>query len=163
MRGKIIIFFIVTVLSHGVHAGDIFRCVAANGDVMFTNMTCPPNSLVQHFASYTPVPDVPARTNDAAVRDAAVSAEQALAAAQQAKTAAYQARMASEQAEAEAQSEQSSGEDEYAAGWIPFYPQVGAHSYNRQGYLPQAVAGHSVAHSSHHLPHAQRLGVTFHR
>ena len=31
-------FSIVTVLSNGVYAGDVFRCVAAHGDVMFTNM-----------------------------------------------------------------------------------------------------------------------------
>jgi hypothetical protein len=61
MRGKIILFTLVTVLSNGVYAGDIFRCVAADGDVMYTNMACPANSQVQHVASYEPVPDVPAR------------------------------------------------------------------------------------------------------
>ena len=62
MRGKIITFCLVIAFSNAVCAGEIFRCVAANGDVSFTNVSCPAKSQVQHVSSYEPVPDVPPPT-----------------------------------------------------------------------------------------------------
>jgi hypothetical protein len=137
MRGRIIAFSLITVLSNAVYAGDIFRCVAANGDVMFTNMACPANSQVQHVASYEPVPDVPAATYNTPAIAAVASAGPARYAAQQAR-AAYQAGY--EQAQAEAQDEQPSGETEYAGGWIPFYPLIGPRFHDHHHHPRQAMA-----------------------
>jgi hypothetical protein len=135
MRGKIIIFSLIAVLSNAVHAGDIFRCIAANGDVMFTNMACPANSQVQHVASYEPVPDAPAATYNPVV----ISAAPARDTAQQAR-AAYQAGY--EQAQTEAQREQSSDQGEYTSGWIPFYPIRSSHFHERHHHPRQTMAAH---------------------
>jgi hypothetical protein len=138
MRAKLIIFSLITVLSNAVYAGDIFRCVAANGDVMFTNMACPANSQVQHVASYEPVPDVPAATYNTPANAAAASPVQAHDA-----RAAYQAGY--EQAQAEAQDEQPSGETEYAGGWIPFYPLIRPrfHDDHHHHHPRQVMAAHT--------------------
>ena len=159
MRGKIIIFSLATALSNAVYAGDIFRCIAANGDVMFTNMACPANSQVQHVASYEPVPDAPTRTYDGAANAAATSALEAREAAQQARAAAYQAQVAYEQAQAKAQSEQSSDVTEYSAGLIPFYPQFGLRFHGHHHHPRQSM----VAQSASHPPHAHSTAYTLHR
>ena len=165
MRGKIVVFSIVTVLSNASYAGDIFRCVAANGDVMFTNLACPTNSQVQHVASYEPVPDTPAPTYDAAAQAAAASALEARKAAQQARAAAYQAQAVYAEAQTEARNEQSSGATEYAIAWVPFYPRSGSHAHNHHHSAPQAMAAPSAMHSPHHAPaapHMQNAGLAFH-
>ncbi|GAC1500487.1 MAG: hypothetical protein NVS1B6_06730 [Steroidobacteraceae bacterium] len=165
MRGTIILFCMVTGLSNGVYAGDVFRCVAANGDVMFTNMACPVNSQVQHVASYEPVSDTPAPTYDAAATAAAASALEARKAAQQAAAAAYQAQMVYREAQTEARSEQSSDGTEYAAEWISFYPQFGSHFHDHHHHPRQAMAAQSAVHSPHHavpVPHAQNTVFALH-
>jgi hypothetical protein len=136
MRGKIIVFSLIAVLGNAVHAGDIFRCTAANGDVMFTNMACPANSRVEHVASYEPVPDAPAATYNPVVISAAPTRDPA-----QQASAAYQAGY--EQAQAEAQREQSSDNGDYAPGWIPFYPRTGSHFRDHHHHPRQATAAHS--------------------
>ena len=164
MRGKIIVFSIVTALSNAVYAGDIFRCVAANGDVMFTNMACPANSRVQHVASYLPVPDTPAPTYDAAATAAAASASQAREAAQQARAAAYQAQAAYEEAQAEARSEQPSDGTGYAAAWVPFYPQFGPRFHNHRHHPRQLMGAPPAVHTLHAMPmpHAQSAVFALH-
>lgn len=132
MRSRIIVFSIVAALSNAAVAGDIYRCVAANGDVMFTNLACPATSQVQHVASYEPVPDSPVPKYDASAEAAAISAEQARDAARQAQMAAYEAQAAYEQAQADAQRERAAGEAGYASMWIPYYVPVGSrrHDHN---------------------------------
>lgn len=165
MRGKIVVFSIVIVLSNVVYAGDIFRCVAANGDVMFTNLACPTNSQVQHVASYEPVPDTPAPTYDAAAQAAAASALEARKAAQQARAAAYQAQAVYAEAQTEARSEQASGGTGYAAAWVPLYPRFGSHVHNHHHSAPQAMAAQAAVHVLHHAaptPHAQSAAFAIH-
>jgi hypothetical protein len=145
MRSKLIVFSLIAVVSNAVYAGDIFRCVAANGDAMFTNMACPANSRVEHIASYAPVPDAPAATYNPVV----ISAAPARDAAQQAN-AAYQAGYA--QAQTEAQREQSSDNDEYAPAWIPFYPQNRSHFHDHHHHPRQTMATRA--------PHAPGVIVT---
>jgi hypothetical protein len=167
MRSKVIVFALVTVLSNTVYGGDIFRCVAANGEVMFTNMACPTNSQVQHVASYEPVADTPARTDDA--NAAAASAWEAREAAQQAKEAAYQAEAAAYERAQAAQSEQSYDGTEYEPAWFaPFYPQFGSrfHGHHHHPHPHQGNVAQSAAHSLQHTmsaPHAQAIAFTFHR
>jgi hypothetical protein len=147
MHGKLIVFSLVAFLSNSVYAGDIFRCVAANGDVMFTNMACPANSQVQHIASYQPVPDAPAATYNPVVFSAAPARDPA-----QQANAAYQAGY--EQAQTEAQREQSS-DGAYASGWIPFYPQNRSrfhdhHHHPRQTMTARAPHTPGVVVTPHH-------------
>lgn len=186
MRGKIVFFSVLTVLSSTVHARDIFRCLAANGDVMFTNVACPANSQVQRIGSYEPAPDPPPPTSDAAAKAAAASALEAREAAQQARAAAYQAQVAFDLAQAEAQSEQqarvaayqvqaaydqaqveteseqSLDGIEYAAPWvIPFYAQFGSRFHGRH-HQPR----HMMVASPHHAapaPHVHGTVLTFRR
>ena len=147
MRGKLIVFSLLAVLSIAVHAGDIFRCVTANGDVMFTNMACPANSRVEHIASYEPVPDAPAATYNPVV----ISAVPARDPAQQAR-AAYEAGY--EQAQTEAQREQSSDESAYASGWIPFYPQNRSHLHDHHHHPRQTMTARA--------PHTPGVVITPH-
>jgi|GEM_PF-5519589 len=131
MRGKIIVCSILTVLSNGVSAGDVFRCVGANGDVSFTNVACPTNSRAQVVATYVPVPDSPAPTYNADTMAAAASASEARRAAQQARAAADQAEAAYADAQTEAQHAPSYG-PEYASGWVPYYAPFGSSSNNHR-------------------------------
>ena len=135
MRGKLIVFSLIAFLSNVGHAGDIFRCVTANGGVMFTNMACPANSTTQHVASYEPVPDAPtpaysAPSSNVAIVKQASDAEQARAAYQ----AGYQ------QAQAEAQREQSSKESDYPSTWIPFFPVNNSHSHGHHHHPRQTMS-----------------------
>jgi hypothetical protein len=94
MHGKIIVLLLTAAASHGICAGEIYRCTTANGDVMYTNLACPAKSQVQHVASYVPEKDSPPPVRDLAAEAAALSAQQAREAAEQAQAAAYQAAQA---------------------------------------------------------------------
>ncbi len=148
MRGKILVSCIVAALSGQACAGDIFRCVAANGEVIYTNMACPTDSQVQHVASYEPVPDTPAPAYDAAA--AAASALEAREAARQARAAAYQAQALYEEARTEVRSEQSYGGPEYAAQSIAVYPLSGLRFRNHRHHSPQALVTRPAMSPPHH-------------
>ena len=182
MRGKIAFLSVLTMLGSTVHAADIFRCVAANGDVMFTNVACPANSEVQRIGSYEPVPDPPPPAADAAAEAAAASAAAAREAAQQARAAAYQAQVAYDlaqaqseqqaraatyrmqaaydQMQAETESEQSLDGIEYVPWVIPVYAQLRSRFHGRH-HQP-----HVMVASPHHAapaPHLRGTAVTFRR
>ncbi|HEX6833641.1 MAG TPA: DUF4124 domain-containing protein [Rudaea sp.] len=130
-------------------AGEIYRCTSARGEVMYTNIACPPNSAVRHVASYTPEPPSPPESADeAAARRSAANAQQAAAAAQQASAAARQAQVAAEQVR-EIKNEPVPANDE-AADFLPVYP-IG---YGGRGFghrFPHRTAG-TPGH--HHPMHA---------
>jgi hypothetical protein len=135
MRGKTIVLLLAAAFSHGICAGEIYRCTAANGDVMFTNLVCPAKSQVQHVASYEAVPDSPAPARDAAAQAAAISARQAQEAAEQAQAAAYQsAQAAYRQAEFEAQSDQGSYDNNGYPLWIAPYAFFGSRFSSHDGH-----------------------------
>jgi hypothetical protein len=105
-------------------AGEIYRCIGANGEVSYTNISCPATSQVQHVASYEPdryVPP-PAPAYDAPARAAEESASDARFAAEQAQEAAYEARLAYEQAQEEqAATEPLAQPALYSPLWVPAY------------------------------------------
>jgi hypothetical protein len=125
MRGKIISFCLVIAFSNAVCAGEIFRCVAANGDVMFTNMACPAKSQAEHVSSYEPVPDAPPPTYNPPTFPSAASVRQPHEIAQQAYQAGY------EQAQDEAADERPYY-DENSGDWIPFYPVYGSNFHHHR-------------------------------
>ena len=57
MRRIIIILVSAAAASMQAHGGEIFRCTSAGGDVMYTNISCPDKSKVEHIASYVAQPD----------------------------------------------------------------------------------------------------------
>jgi hypothetical protein len=128
MHRKTILLFLGASFSQGVCAGEIYRCTAANGDVMFTNIACPSSSKAQQVASYVAEPDTPQAAPDPAAGAAAASAREARDAAAQAQAAAYQAAQAAYlQAEAavnhaEAVSEQNANNDYGYPAWAASYP-----------------------------------------
>lgn len=136
MHHKFIVFLLAAGFSHGLCAGEIYRCTAANGDVMFTNIACPAQSQVQQVASYVPEPDTPAIVPDPAAEAAAASAREAREAAAQAQAAAYQSAQAAYlQAEAaaqyaEAESQRRASEGSGYPVWVAAYPWDGARSGN---------------------------------
>jgi hypothetical protein len=147
MRGKLIVFSLLAV--NAVHAGEIFRCTTAHGDVMFTNMACPANSQVQRVASYEPVPDSPpAPYSTPAIVNAAPVPDPTQA------RVAYQAGY--QQAQAEAQRDKSSDEGDYAQAWIPFYP-LNMHSSHSHGHH------HQPRQTMTRAPHAPGVVLTPHR
>jgi hypothetical protein len=130
MHGKIIVLLLTAAASHGICAGEIYRCTAANGDVMYTNLACPAKSQVQQVASYVPEKDSPPPVRDLAAEAAARSAQQAREAAEQAQAAAYQAAQAAYyQAEYDTES--------------------GAHSYDDDVYYPAWFGASPFLHSRH--------------
>jgi hypothetical protein len=119
MHGKTIAFLFATAISQCVCAGEIYRCTAANGDVMYTNIACPDKSRVQHLGSYVPETYSPKQAEELAAQAAAISARQAQEAAERAQAAAYQAAQASyRQPEPEPEMENA----DYSPGWIGAYP-----------------------------------------
>jgi len=130
MHGKIIVLLLTAAASHGICAGEIYRCTAANGDVMYTNLACPAKSQVQHVASYVPEKDSPPPVRDLAAEAAALSAQQAREAAELAQAAANQAAQAAYyQAEYETEG--------------------GAHSYDDNVYYPAWFGAYPFLHSRH--------------
>ena len=136
MRSISIAFVLAISALNAAHAGDVYRCTAANGNVMYTNTECPTNSRVQHVASYVAEPPTPPPSADEAAAAAAASAMQAREAALQSKEAAYAARMADLHAQQEASYEPVADRANYVEGGIPYYP----------GY----VAGFRNPRVSHH-------------
>lgn len=124
MRDKILILALAVAASPAAGAGEIYRCVAANGDVSYTNIACPAKSQVETVATYEPdhyVPP-PAPAYDASARAAADSADEARAAALQAREAALNARIAYEQAqEAQAADSQAAEPIVYSPYFVPAY------------------------------------------
>lgn len=141
-------------------AGDIFRCTAANGNVMYTNIACPTNNHVEHVASYTPEP--PSPPESAADIAARASAREARLAADQARAAAYQAQMAGAQTrDAPADSPQYADD---SSDWVPYYPAYyGNGNRSRQHHHPQHTAGETGHHPTHPVSHtAGNTSVAFH-
>jgi hypothetical protein len=130
-------------------AGDIYRCVAANGEIAFTNIACPAQSRVEHVASYDPVPDEPPPVSTPQADAAAASAERARAAAQEAQAAAREAQFAYEQAQS-ANAAEPAAEAEGSTLLIPYYvpyraPAHGAHhrSGRRHAGAPTRPRAHA--------------------
>ena len=95
MRGKMILVLLILASSQSINAGEIYKCVAANGDVTYTNIACPANSQSQHVSSYEPEPVVRSAQVDAEAAQAAeISARLAQQAATDARNAAYEAEQA---------------------------------------------------------------------
>ena len=140
MRSTIIVFSLFGLLGTAAHAGEIFRCVATDGAVMFTNLACPASSTAQHVANYTPVPDAPLPAYSKPSFAPVASAQSGTGHAQAAYQAGY------EQAQADAQSESSRGDDEYAAGWIPYYPGRRTSGHDHRNH-PRKIGGQAPSHS----------------
>jgi hypothetical protein len=132
MQGKTIAFLLAAALSQGLCAGEIYRCTAANGDVMFTNIACPAKSQVQHVASYVPEQYSPVQAQELAAEAAAISARQAQESAERAQAAAYQAAQASYR---QPEYETETGNDNYSPGWIA-YPVFVQHHSRHDGHHP---------------------------
>jgi hypothetical protein len=115
-------------------AGDIYRCVAANGEIAFTNIACPAQSRVEHVASYDPVPDEPPPVSAPQADAAAESAEQARAAAQEAQAAAREAQLAYEQTQS-ANESGPAAETEASTLLVPYY-------------VPYRASAHGAHHRS---------------
>jgi len=136
---KIIVLFAAAALSHGACAGEIYRCTAANGDVMFTNLACPSTSKAQQIASYVAEPDVAPELPDRAAESAAASAREAREAAAQAQAAASRsAEAAYLQAEAAATRAEAVSErraDTYYdyPAWAASYP-FQPHRHRQEGH-----------------------------
>jgi len=156
MRGQPIVLILGALLTQGLSAGEIRRCVSPNGDTMYTNLACPGDSEAQHVADYEPVPDSPVERIDPAVHAAAASARQAREAAQEAWAAAEASRYAYEQAAADLQYEQSYDDGGYNDVWYPYYT----------GYVPNIhKRGHGRGHGDgnhveHHRSHGRGGGRT---
>ena len=123
MRSISIILVLAISSLNAAHAGDVYRCTAANGNVMYTNIACPTNSRVQHVASYVPEPPSQSEPANEAAASAAASALQAREAAMQAREAAYAAHV---QAQQEASYEPVADRSDYVDNGIAYYPVYGA-------------------------------------
>lgn len=138
MHGRTIALLLAAALSQGVCAGEIYRCIAANGDVMFTNLACPSNSQVQHVGSYVPEQYSPEPAVDVAAEAAARSAREAQDAAEQARVAYLSAQTAYLQAAAAAENAEAEGyqrarDDNGYPLWVAPYPFPGRHASRHGG------------------------------
>lgn len=127
MYGKTIVFLLAAAFSHGIWAGEIYRCIAANGGVTYTNIACPPDSQVQHVATYVPEPALPSPQVQAeAVQAAAISARLAQEAAADARAAAYEAGQAAYREQAEMENDRVGYNYGDNVLWYPTYPYYGS-------------------------------------
>ena len=138
MRGSIVVFSFLAALGSPAFAGDIFKCVAADGAVMYTNMACPADNQAQHIASYKPVPDSPIPAYSKPTFAPAPSAQA------NAAQAAYRDGYA--QAQADARDETARDDSAYAAGWVPVFP-------------VRRAPGHDHGHGHHHPPKTMAGGA----
>ena len=145
MRNKILIFALAAAAANVAGAGEIYRCVAANGGVSYTNIACPAKSKVERVASYEPdhyVPP-PAPAYDASTRAAEDSADEAREAALEAREAAAQAGIAYEQAqEQQAAAAPPWQEAVYSPLWAPVYLPSAPRSHGGRDHRRQ----HAVLH-----------------
>jgi Domain of unknown function (DUF4124) len=160
MRNALFAIFPALFFCGNACAGDIFRCTATNGAVMYTNMACPNSSQVDHVASYTPEP--PSRPESAADISARASAREARLAAEQARAAAQQAQFAAAQPrEAAENSARYADESDDAISYYPAYYGYGSRS--REHHHPQHTGGDGNHHSTHPAPHTVgNNSVAFH-
>lgn len=127
MHGKTIVLLLAAAFSHGICAGEIYRCTAADGGVTYTNIACPANSQVQHVASYVPEQAVPSPQVQAeAVQAAAISARLAQEAAADARAAAYEAGQAAYREQTEMESDRAGYNYGDNVLWYPAYPYYGS-------------------------------------
>ena len=126
MRGKAILLLLALASSQGISAGEIYRCVAADGAVMYTNVACPAASQSQHVSSYEPEPAMRSAQVDAeAARAAEVSARLAQQAAADARTAAYEAEQAAYREPAQWENDHANYNSDNVL-WYPTYPYFGS-------------------------------------
>ena len=134
MRGKTILVLLILASSQSISAGEIYKCVAANGGVTYTNIACPADSQSQHVSSYEREPVVRSAQVDAeAARAAEISARLAQQAATDARNAAYEAEQAAYSEPAQWESDNAnynSGDNQL---WYPAYPYYGAGFPRRVG------------------------------
>jgi len=134
MRGYAILVLLALASSQGISAGEIYRCVAANGDVTYTNIICPADSKAQHVSSYEPEPVVRSAQVDAeAARAAEISARLAQQAATDARNAAYEAEQAAYRQPAEWESDHANYSSSDNLLWYPTYPYFGSGFPSRVG------------------------------
>ncbi|HZX89397.1 MAG TPA: DUF4124 domain-containing protein [Rudaea sp.] len=127
MRGYTILVLLALAFSHGISAGEIYKCVAANGGVTYTNIACPADSQSEHVSSYEREPVVRSAQVDAeAARAAEISARLAQQAAAAAQNAAYEAEQAAYREPAEWESDHSNYNASDNQLWYPTYPYYGA-------------------------------------
>jgi len=127
MRGKTILVFLVLASSQGISAGEIYRCVAANGGVTYTNIACPADSQAQYVSSYEPEPAVrSAQVEAEAARAAEISARLAQQAAADARNAAYEAEQAAYREPAEWENAHANYGSSDNLLWYPAYPYYGS-------------------------------------
>jgi len=134
MRGKTILLLLALASSQGINAGEILKCVAADGSVMYTNTACPTASEAEHVSNYEPAPAGRSAQVDAEAAQAAqISARLAQQAATDARNAAYEAEQAAYSEPAQWESDNAnynSGDNQL---WYPAYPYYGAGFPRRVG------------------------------
>ena len=151
MYRKTILVLLVLVSSQGISAGEIYRCVAANGGVTYTNMLCPANSQSQHVSSYEPEPSVRSAQVDAeAARAAEISARLAQQAAADARNAAYEAEQAAYRQPAEWESDHANYSSSDNLLWYPTYPYSGFPWRAGGGGNHRPGGGHDGGHRPGH-------------
>ena len=152
MHGKIFVLLFAAAFGHAVCAGEIYRCTAANGDVMYTNIACPASSQVQHIASYVPEQAMPSPQVQAeAVQAVAISARLAQEAAERAQAAAFEA-AAYRHEEAEAENDHASYNNGDNLLWYPAYPYAGSgfSRFSGNGHHHHHGGGHDGGHGGGH-------------
>ena len=135
MRSHRLIAALALSAVHAAAAGEIYRCIDAQGAVSYTNIACPEKTRVEHVASYVPDDSVPPTpVDDTVARAAEDSAAQAREAALQAREAALQARIASEVArEQEAAAPPPLQETVYSPDRVPVYVPPATRLHGRHG------------------------------
>jgi len=144
MRGKTILLLLALAFSQGISAGEIYKCVAADGSVMYTNTACPAASESQYVSSYEREPVVRSAQVDAEAAQAAdISARLAQQAATDARNAAYEAEQASYSEPAQWEGDYNSGDNQL---WYPVYPYYGSGALRRFGDGNRHDGGHRPGH-----------------
>ena len=130
MHGKIIVLLMTAAASHGICAGEIYRCTAANGDVMYTNLACPAKSQSSRLPVTCPEKDSPPPVRTLRPR-------------QQLSAHSRRARRRSRHKPPHIRRAQAA---EYQA---EYQTESGAHSYDDNVYYPAWFGAYPFRHSRH--------------
>lgn len=135
-RAGLLVLATVTALAAAdAGAREIYRCVAANGDVTYTNLACPEKTSVQQVATYEPVPDMPTQSWQAAADAAEASAREARDAAERAQAALRAQQLAAHEPDEEDAPPAAASGIVYAPLWVaPIgYGARGSHRHGHGG------------------------------
>jgi hypothetical protein len=151
MSSRLLVVLSLAFAAGAVHAGEIYRCIGADGVISYTNIACPDQAKSQRVASYEPEPNAPPPAYAVPSEDtpARLERETELAQARADAYAQAQADFAAEQARADAQADAA---PIYQPIYVPYPVSTGRHHGGHHGGSGDHGGGHDRSNDLPYKP-----------